>query len=140
MASEWRKVEEMMMTCGPSGQVSRRNSITTTGKQYLTVQTQAKLNNICAQCPIMDALGSLNTAVQNSCKKSSKTATSCRLSATTNGHFLPQTSCRQARHSNRMSWAAHIDVKMNRIFVSEVPDALHQRHVDSKSRWSRLTA
>ena len=57
----------MMMTCRRSGQVPQRNAIPTTSKQYLTVQTQVNSTMIFAQCP-MDALGSMNTAVQNSCK------------------------------------------------------------------------
>ena len=70
--SEWKQMTpEMMMIGRHSGQVSRHSAIPTTVKLWLFIQSHAQLKQICAQCP-MDALGSMNTAVQDSCKIQAK--------------------------------------------------------------------
>ena len=70
---------------------------------------------ICAQCPV-DALGSMNTAVQNSCKNEAK----LRRPTTTDHHscarqsisYSNELSSPHPRAPNTMSWAAGIGVKI----------------------------
>ena len=80
----------VVTSCVPCARVRGRASRScapentfTAGKQYLTVQTQANSTITCAQCPV-DALGSMNTAVQPHAKckqKCSHVTTSYRLGA-----------------------------------------------------------
>ena len=64
----------VMMISGHSGEVPRRSAIANECKQYLTVQTQNKLNNKLCSVSV-DALGSTNTVhlFKNSCRNSGKT-------------------------------------------------------------------